>query len=74
MAGTVRKRNMPDQFKGLRTAWVVAVGTVFCFTSKRLETFRLFTLGTFEDFSIGIAESDGDVSDSFSSELDSVDS
>ena len=73
MARTVAERyvSLEDQCFGASF-----VGTFWCvlfFAGEGFVALRLWTGGAFVDFRIGVTQSDGDVSDSFFSEPDSVD-
>lgn len=73
MARTITERNVPQKLQRFSTVFIRAFWRVLLFRGEGLVAFRLWTFGAFVDFGVSITQSDGDVSDSFLSESDSID-
>lgn len=64
VAWTVAEGDMSLQDQGGLAALVIALGVVLLVTGVGLEAIRCGTGGALEDLGVGVAESDGDVTDS----------
>ena len=74
MAWTITERNMTLQDENRLTIFVVAFRVVFLIAWIRFEAIRGGAGWTLEDLGVGISKTNSNVSDSFLSEFDCVDS